>query len=132
MSAGDAYETAHLAAAFGTNKHAGFPATYYVALFTAAPTDAGGGTEVVGGAYARVGVANTDANWTVASGQAKNATAITFAEATAAWGTITHWALMSAATAGSVVHWNALGTSLAVTAGMTPYFAINALVITAD
>ena len=29
------------------------PATIYVGLFTAAPSDAGGGTEVSGGAYAR-------------------------------------------------------------------------------
>lgn len=29
------------------------PATVYVALYTAAPNDAGGGTEVTGGSYAR-------------------------------------------------------------------------------
>ena len=31
-------------------------ATMYVGLYTAAPTDAGGGTEVSGGSYARVSV----------------------------------------------------------------------------
>jgi len=33
------------------------PGTHYVALFTAAPSDSGGGTEVSGGAYARQTIA---------------------------------------------------------------------------
>ena len=33
------------------------PTAWYVALYTAAPNDAGGGTEVSGGAYARQSVA---------------------------------------------------------------------------
>ena len=39
------------------------PATLYVALFTSAPTDAGGGTEVSGGSYARAAVTSSLANW---------------------------------------------------------------------
>ncbi len=39
----------------------------YVALYTVTPTDAGGGTEVTGGAYARVATQPLDANWTAAS-----------------------------------------------------------------
>src|SRR5262245_10711430 len=44
------------------------PAALYVALFTAAPTDAGGGTEVTGGGYARVSVAPLDTNWNATQG----------------------------------------------------------------
>src|SRR4051812_5855849 len=35
----------------------------YAALYTANPTDTGGGTEVSGGAYARVPISSTLANW---------------------------------------------------------------------
>lgn len=41
----------------------GAPATLYVGLFTAAPSDAGGGVEVTGGSYARVAVVSNLANW---------------------------------------------------------------------
>jgi hypothetical protein len=134
MSAGDTYENKYLDAAFGDNRATAlFPATVYAALFTAAPTDAGGGTEVAGGAYARVAVANTSANWpNAAGGQKKNANTIQFPTATAAWGMATHWALMDALTAGAIIHWNALTSGLNVVAGMTPLFTANQLVIGAD
>ena len=44
------------------------PATFYVGLFTAAPTDAGGGTEVTGGGYARAAITRATGSWTAASG----------------------------------------------------------------
>jgi hypothetical protein len=40
---------------FGGNAYTA-PTTLYVALYTVAPTDTGGGTEVSGGAYARQSV----------------------------------------------------------------------------
>ena len=70
--------------------------TVYVALFTAAPSDAGGGTEVSGGSYARV--ATSGATWAAASGgAASNAAAISFPTASASWGTVTHYATFDAA-----------------------------------
>lgn len=133
MSAGDAYENAYLDAAFGSGHAAGFPATVYVALFTAAPNDAGGGTEAAGGSYARVAVTNNTTNWGAASGsQKKNATTIQFPTATAGWGTATHFAIMDAASGGSIIHHNALAAPLAVTTGMTPVFTPLQLVISAD
>ena len=42
----------------------GKPAGIFVALFTAAPSDSGGGTEVSGGSYARREVSQLDAEWT--------------------------------------------------------------------
>ena len=52
--------------------------TAYVALYTATPSDSGGGTEVSGGSYARKSTAGSDWN-AAASGSISNANAITFA-----------------------------------------------------
>lgn len=134
MSATDTYENKHLDAAFGDNRATAlFPATYYIGLFTATPNDSGGGTECTGGSYARVAVTNNSTNWpNAASGQKKNGTVITFPEATASWGTATHFGIFDAASGGVLGHYNALTTPVAISSGMTPSFAVNALVITAD
>src|SRR3990167_4285513 len=69
------------------------------ALYTAAPGEAGGGTEVTGGSYARVDRPPLDANWTAASatdGLTDNAADIVFPAPTANWGQITHFAQLDA------------------------------------
>lgn len=85
------------------------PATLYVALFTAQPTDAGGGTEVAGGSYTRVAVANNSTNFPAATGTnptvKSNGTTVTFPTATAGWGTVTAWGLFDASSAGNLVAW---------------------------
>jgi hypothetical protein len=103
----------------------------WVALFTAAPSDAGGGTECTGGSYARK---STDgADWAAASsGATSNAAAITFVTPTGSWGTVTHFALMDAATAGNMLAWADLTTPQAVGTGNTVSFAIGELDITLD
>lgn len=45
----------------------GTPAMVYCALFTVAPTAAGGGTECAGGTYARVAITNNRINWPASS-----------------------------------------------------------------
>jgi hypothetical protein len=105
--------------------------TTHVALFTAAPSDAGGGTEVSGGSYARKATAGAD--WNAASGGSiSNANALAFPTASGSWGTVTHWALMDASTSGNMLRWAALGASKAVGTGDTPSFAAGALVLTED
>ena len=105
--------------------------TAYVALFTAAPSDAGGGTEVSGGSYARV--ATSGATWSAAaSGAASNAAAISFPTAPASWGTVTHYALFDAASSGNMLRWAALTASKAIGSGDTASFAIGALSMTED
>jgi len=81
------------------------PAAIYFALFTAAPSDAGGGTEVSGGSYARVQVTQADAQWNApgASGLIDNVNAITFPTATAPWGTVTHVGIFDAASGGNLL-----------------------------
>jgi hypothetical protein len=114
-----------------TGKAAWGAVTAYVGLFTAAPSDAGGGTEVSGGGYARKATAAADWN-AAAVGSTTNANAITFATPTGSWGTVTHWGLFDAATAGNLLRWAALGASKTIGAGDTPSFAAGALTLTED
>lgn len=78
------------------------PADVWLALFTTATNNSGGGTEVTGGSYARVQI--TAAMLAAAASRAiTNTSAITFPQATAAWGDITHLAIMDAATSGNML-----------------------------
>jgi len=117
------------------------PAALWIALFTAAPSDAGGGTEVTGGGYARVNLAPSDANWrptqgglgaasTGTGGLTANAVPVTFPAPSAAWGTVTHFALFDAPTGGNPLVWDALITPRPIASGdPAPNFAIDALQI---
>ena len=109
------------------------PGSVYIALFTADPSDAGGGTEATGGSYARATVTNNATNWPNAAAGAKaNGTEITFAEATADWGTITAFGIFDAASAGNLLYWAELTTDKAVNNGDTAKFAVGDLDITED
>ena len=106
------------------------PVTLYVALFTVAPTDAGGGTEVTGGSYVRTAVTNNTTNWPNASSGAKsNGAAITFVQATASWGTVLAAGIFDASTSGNLIGWCDL-TSTAVDSGDTVTIPIGDLDIT--
>lgn len=105
--------------------------TAFISLHTASPTDAGTGAEVTGGAYGRKSTVGADWN-TSAAGSISNATAQAFPTATAAWGTVTHFAVWDAVTAGNMLFWGALTVSKVVASGDTPSFAIGALVHTED
>lgn len=89
------------------------PAAAYLALFTTDPTDAGTGTEVSGGAYARKTVTFNAA----ANGQTTNNTDVLFTAATASWGTITHIGLFDAATGGNLLWHGPLSASKAIASG---------------
>ena len=105
------------------------PATLHVALFTAAPSDAGGGTEVTGGSYARAAVTSSLANWagtqsvgsTTAStgtgGATSNNNAITFPAPTANWGAVTHFGIFDAASGGNLWAWGALASTWTINNG---------------
>src|SRR5262245_23710085 len=87
------------------------PTNIHVALFTVAPTDSGGGTEVTGGSYARVQVTNNNTNFpNASSGLKQNGTAITFAQASADWGIVVAFGLFDASTSGNLLYWGWLGT----------------------
>ncbi len=112
---------------------AAFPSipTIYVALYTAAPSDTGGGTEVstVGTNYARASVVagfSTDDLDTRFS----NTAAIFYLAASASWGTITHVGLHTALTGGNLLIHGALSASRTIGIGDQLAFAIDALGIT--
>lgn len=110
------------------------PATVYIALYTVTPTDAGGGTEVTGGSYARVAVTNNATNWPAASAGAKaNGTAITFPAPTANWGVVVAFGIFDAATAGNLYYWGAITPNKTVNNGdPAPSFAVGDLDVTED
>lgn len=108
------------------------PSAIYFALFTAAPSDSGGGTEVSGGSYARTAVSQADAQWDApgAAGATQNVNDITFPTASASWGTVTHVGIFDASSGGNLLMWAALGESKTVGSGDTFKFAAGAVDIT--
>jgi len=107
----------------------------YVSLHTADPSEAGDQTtsEATYTGYARVAVARTSGGWAVSTNTADNVAAITFGACTAGSNTITHFAVGTASSgAGKILYSGALTASLAVSAGITPQFAIGALDCTED
>lgn len=109
--------------------------TAYIALSTADPTDAGTGmAEPSGGSYARKATTGTD--WNAATGASPatstNATALSFPQATADWGTITHFAIFDAATDGNMLVHGALTDGRDVLSGDTVSFQAGALTVTQD
>lgn len=119
------------------------PATVYVSLHTSATTDAGGGTEVSGGSYARVAITANLTNWsgtqsagsTTASsgtgGASSNNGAITFPTPTANWGTVTHFGIWDASSGGNLLIHGALTASKTINNGdPAPSFAAAALSVT--
>ncbi len=104
----------------------------YIALFTTSPTDGGtSGTEVSGGSYARKAHNTWD---TASSGATENTGVITFATATASWGTVTHWLMLNhlsnAASSSNTLIWGALDNSRAIGTDDVAQFADGALDIT--
>ncbi len=108
----------------------------WISLHTASPTDTGTGTEVSGGSYARTQITNTTGptySFPAGSGTGgavtNNAT-ITFPTATGSWGTVTHWAIWDASTAGNMLVWGALTSSIAPVNGNVVSFDTSTNTIT--
>lgn len=103
------------------------PSGIYLALFTVAPTDAGGGTEVSGGGYARKSVSFNAAS----SGISTNSTALEFTNT--GWaGTVVACGLYDNVTAGNLLAYTAISPTLAVSSGETVTVAAGALTVTID
>ena len=101
--------------------------TRYLALFTAAPSDAGGGTEVSGGSYARVAITDDMETASGTDGTVTNTGDILLPTATGPWGTVTHFAVMDAASGGNMIEWDALDSGVGIASGQTFRFASGAL-----
>jgi len=85
----------------------GAPANTYVALYSASPGDAGGGTELTGGGYARATQTNNTTNWP-AGNPKSNGTTISYAAATADWLRVYSWAVLDALSGGNFLYWGPL------------------------
>lgn len=105
----------------------------YVALFTADPTDAGTTTsEANYTGYARVAVSRTD-GWTISGDSATNAADITFGDCTAGSNVITHAAIMTASTGGTMLMHGVLDSPITVnTTNNRPKVTASNLTFTLD
>jgi hypothetical protein len=103
------------------------PATFYLALTKALPSDVQNGTSIAaieppaGGGYARVAIAAGAGGWELLSdiGVVVNVNAISFPTPTADWGKVTHFVLCTAATGGEILVSGSLNEDFYVQAGVT-------------
>lgn len=103
-----------------TLRHVAFtsPTAWFIALFNVAPTSAGGGTEVSGGAYVRQAV--TFAAPT--TGATSNSGAVNFPTPTADWGDVPACAIFDASSAGNMLYFGPLGTPKTIYTGDVVFF----------
>lgn len=114
-----------------TGKTAYTMPSVWVALFTTVPGDAGPGTEVAGGSYARK--ATTGADWAAASGGVtSNATVLSFPTPSAPWGIVGWFGLFDASSGGNMLRHAALTTTKDIGTGDVASFPIGNLVLTED
>lgn len=102
------------------------PAAVYVALYTVAPSDAGGGTEVTGGSYGRQTATFTAS----ASGATSNNSNIDFTNMPAA--TVVAIGIHDNVSAGNLLLWGTLTTNKTTDAGDTLRIATGDLDISID
>ena len=88
------------------------PTAWYIALYTVAPTDGGGGTEISGNAYVREAAAMS-----VTGDNATNTGAIEWPAATGTWGTIVAVGVFDALSAGNLIAYGNLTVSKTITSG---------------
>ena len=100
-----------------TTNSATRPTAWYIGLFTAAPSDTGGGTEVSGYAYARTATGTMSVSGTSPT-NCTNSAAIEFLPASGGnWGTITHIGVFDASSGGHMLGWAPLTTSRTINDG---------------
>lgn len=88
------------------------PTAWYLALYTVAPTDTGGGTEVSGTAYVRKA-----ATFTVSGNTASNSAAVEWPTAGGSWGTVVAVGVFDALSGGNLIAYGDLTTSKTIDTG---------------
>lgn len=126
MSLTNAFETETLEWLF-TTTGVTRPTAWFTALYTVAPTDTGGGTEVSGGAYARVSTALS-----VSGNTATNGSALEWDTATGTWGVVTSIGVFDASTGGNLIAYGNLTDSKNITIGDVFRISAGNLDITLD
>lgn len=103
------------------------PTTVYVGLSTGSFGEDNSGTELTGNNYSRV-----SATFSAASGgTTSNSGALEFAAATGSWGTVSHFGIFDASTAGNLLIHGALSASKTIATGDILRFAAGDLDVTA-
>lgn len=100
------------------------PSAVYLALYTASPSDAAGGTEVSGSGYSRQAVTFGAPS----GGVIANSAGVSFTASGGAFGTVVAVAILDASTAGNMLSWAPI-TSATVGDGDTINFATGQLTI---
>ena len=113
-----------------TSNSATRPTAWYVALYTVAPGESGGGTECSGTSYARQAATFTVTG--TAPTTASNSVAIEFPTAGGSWGTIVAAGIFDASSSGNLLAFADLTTSKAIDTGDVLRFNTGALTITLD
>lgn len=88
------------------------PTTLYLALYTVAPSDTGGGTEVSGTSYARQTIA-----FTVTDDTASNTSAVELPTAGSTWGTVVAVGIFDNLTSGNLLAYGNLTASKTIASG---------------
>lgn len=104
------------------------PSAWYVALYTAAPSDAGGGTELSGSGYARETVAFAAA--TSGTGTTSNTGVVIFTADGGDWGSVTHMGIHDASSGGNLLWHGSLAAAKTVADGDTLEFAVGNIDLT--
>lgn len=104
------------------------PTNWYVALYTSAPSDSGGGTELSGSGYAREAV--TFAAATSGAGTTSNSGAVVFTADGGDWGSVTHMGIHDATSGGNLLWHGALAAAKTVLDGDSLEFAVGNIDLT--
>lgn len=124
-SKSDYLENKVLDHALGTTSFT-MPSDVYVGLYTVAPTDAGGGTEVSGNAYARELVYFASA----ASGATSNNAEVEFSTPTGSWGTVVAFGIFDNISGGNLLYWGDLTQNKTIDTGDVVKFLVGDIDIT--
>lgn len=102
------------------------PTEWHVALYSVAPTDAGGGTELSGNGYARAAVKFD----TPASRATNNTDAPSFTATGGDWAEAVAFGIFDASTSGNLLAWSPLTSNRTVLDGQTWQFDIGDITVT--
>jgi hypothetical protein len=104
------------------------PTAWYVALYTAAPSDTGGGTEVSTGGYARQSVTFDAAS--SPGGTTSNNNTVSFTASGASYGTVSHIGIFDNVSGGNLLWHGSMTASKTVADGDTLEFSIGNIDLT--
>lgn len=126
MSASDYLEEKLLEHSLGVHSYT-MPTNVYMALYTATPSDTGGGTQVSGSGYARQAITFGE----YSAGSIANTNEITFTASGGSFGTVVAFGIFDASTSGNLLYWSTI-TSTAVADGESLVFAVGQVTISAN